>query len=1670
MNGKHAIIRVYFLSSGGIKGERPCVYCNLNLRGLTEMKRLVSFIAFFSFLFNAVAQNGNEWIQYQQPYLKIPVARDGIYRISHDDLQQAGFPIVAPPASIQVFHRGVEHAIHVNGEGDGVFNPGDYIEFYGQQNDGAPDSTLYAQPTYQPHKLYNIFTDTTAYFLTYGGTAGKRMEAFAVTPQGIPESYHHAEKILILKQSYSPGVDYGNIQKTVFDQGEGWMGTQIIQGQEVSYSIQGITETVPTGGKPLLELLLTGRGAMPHKVEIYAGTRLLSTVSFQDYESYRHVQQLEWSDVDAGGGVVIRIRAVGVTGVDRVSTNYIKAFFPQRLTVSATETVFNVNANPMAPSHIRIENPPAGLRLFDVTNPSLVLKIEGQLTSGLDAMLPPSQGMHKIFATTGVLKPVGMKRIVFRQITPSLPDYVIITHRSLRKPSLGYTDPVKAYGEYRALPEGGGFDTLIVNIDQLYDQFNYGEASPRAIYQFMRYLSSTKAPEYLFLIGKGLDTNYGYLRNTPSFSTYKDLVPAAGYPASDMAYTAGLTGATLVHAVATGRLAANGPADVAAYLNKVKERDLSPYNTLRRKKILHLSGGIEESEPIVFRDILRGFEPTAKNIYFGAQVHAIAKQSTEAKLINIADEVNEGLGLITFFGHSAPNTLDFDIGRVTDPLMGYNNPQKYPFLLMNGCSAGSFFLNTSVPGENWINTPDKGAVGYIAHSSYGFLLGLQRYSSTFYEVAFSDSVFISKGVGDVQQEVTRRYFERYGTSPSAVTHAQQMVLLGDPAVKIFGAEKPDYAVDAGTLSVSSFQGKAVTAFTDSFRVNLPVRNFGIAKDKPIRISMTREFAGGEILQYDTIVPAVLFTDTISVIVRNKDRDGYGMNKFTIDVDADNIVDELDETNNTAVFGYFIPLNSTRNLYPYDFSIVNTRNVALTFQHTDALAPPREYVLELDTASTFDTPFKKQFSISAGMLVRQPVELLESDSLVYYWRTKLANPLADESKEWIASSFLYIDGGPEGWAQARFAQLTDNRLVGLVQDPEIKKLRFQETVTDIAIKTFSSTSGKPRDSVSLKINGAEFNLSHEGDACRDNTINLVAFDRKSTQPYAGIYFKWYELLYEYGGRRLLCGREPYVINSFTANELITGNQDDLSQYIDNVASGDSVILFNIGDAGYEQWPALARQKLSAFGISPAQLDILKNGDPVVIFGRKDSAPGTAQIYHVASPGVLVEVNRTIAGRFSSGSMKSVTIGPARRWDQFIPRVTEVEAQDDFSFTLLGIDREGGTDTLRADVISAQDLSSISAEDYRYVEIVYETRDDVDLTASQLSKWFVLYEPVAEGLTYYRGQTQSETVQEGQTVSRDYGFINISNKTFPDSLTVRFDLHNIAKPAPASSAMRIFPPLPGDTVVFSVPFNTIGKAGMNNAHVFVNPEILPEHNYDNNVITLQEHVNVLTDDMKPVIDVTFDGRHIFNDAFVSSNPDIVIRLWDENRFMPGIDTVSMRIFLSSNCQGEPCDFTRVYFSRNEIEWERGSDTSAFTTTFSPRGLQPGRYILRIEARDASGNAAGDDPYQIAFRVETGSTIVVGEPYPNPFAHQTTFNVTIPGDDINTYHSRLYITAMSGASVTVSNDSAPLHAGSNTLFWDGRSGNGQSLPAGIYFYRLVVTGVNEKIEHLGKIVLIR
>jgi hypothetical protein len=609
--------------------------------------------------------------------------------------------------------------------------------------------------------LYNLYSDTTAYFLTIGSAPGKRMTTFYEDNTGglIAETFHIDERTLVLTSQYATGLDYGEIQKTSFGMGEGWTGNWIFNGNFTDYTIGNVTNAVQAAGNPEIEVLIVGRGPMPHLGEVLVGqsNRLLRTVEFNGYESFKFIEPIEWTDIAPDGSLNVRIKVNGVGGAaDRFSASYIKLRYPQSFDVNgATEKTILIAPNAGGKSFIELNNPSVGLSLYDITNPNNIARIGTSSTSSLNAVVPSTTEGKKIFATNSKLTP-SIKSVTFRQIIPNQHNYIIISNPLLRAPALGYSDPVKSYADYRASVEGGSYDTLVVNVQQLFDQFNYGESSPLAIYQFMKFLSNVKAPKYLLLIGRGLDPYHTYYRTPSAFTTYKDLVPSAGFPGADMAFTAGLAGTGFEPAVPTGRIPALKPDDVAAYLNKVKEMEQLPYNDLWRKNILHLSGGIAEGEPELFKGYMQDFQSEAEDYHLGGKVSAVAKYSKDIQHINVAEQVNNGVNLITFFGHSSATTTDFDIGYVSDPILGYNNKGKYPMLLMNGCNVGSFFIQYTLFGEDWVLAKDKGATGFIGHSAYGFNSLLRLYTSIFYEVAYQDSTFIRQGIGDIQKETAKK--------------------------------------------------------------------------------------------------------------------------------------------------------------------------------------------------------------------------------------------------------------------------------------------------------------------------------------------------------------------------------------------------------------------------------------------------------------------------------------------------------------------------------------------------------------------------------------------------------------------------------------------------------------------------------------------------------------------------------------------------------------------------------------------------------------------------------------------------------------------------------------------------------------------------------------------------
>ncbi|PRY40053.1 FlgD-like protein [Spirosoma oryzae] len=896
---------------------------------------------------------GNEWIVYTQSYLKIPVVQPGLYRITPADLQRAGWPVsTIDPTAIQLFHRGTEQAIFVAGQTDGRLDADDYIDFYGQGNDGAPDSLLYRPASAMPHPYYSLFSDTTAYFLTYrlDGKSGKRMASYTDSDEtGLTaESWHWAEERRVFTQTYPTGTIYplganagnGAILSS-YDTGEGWTGPILRPADRYDQLVNLIDYASAAGVRPRASWLVVGRTPTPHRMAFSAGAtagslRALGAVTYDDYATSRFDTELFSSDLSATGSVVLTAQP-GETS-EEASVSYLSLRYPQRISVPGqTNQWLQLQTDSTGRSLLDLTSLPASTPILDISNPDAVTLIGSNTTDHWRGIVRATQTGRSLFVSHQPRSVPTLLPVRFRQITPARHNYLIVTHPLLRQPVGTIADPVQTYAAYRASLAGGSYDTLTVNIGELFDQFSYGERHPLAIRRFAAYmLSGGAGPKFMFLIGQSRDPQS--IRKNAS-GPLLDLIPNIGWPGSDLGLVEGLNGEPAnVPALPIGRLNAIRSPSVLDYLAKVQAHELLDEPALWRKNSLHLSGGRTPAELQTFRSYVDDFKGVIEQSYVGSRVTTVSKRTNDpVEILQIADMVNKGTGMISMFGHSSLAVSDIDISFVSDDRLGYRNKGRYPFLFANGCAAGNFYFGRSTFGTDWILTPDRGAILFLAHTHIGFPFALKTYADQLYSL-LADSQFVTRPVGLVQREAIRRYLRASNTIYTATT-AQQMTLQGDPAVAVFPFAQPDFAFLPRSLRVTDSRGDSLTVRSDSVVLTGIVANYGRTTNRPLTVRIRRYTAAGQLVRdYRLAQAAPLYADTLRWTVPN-DKTATGPAFFELLLDPDDRIPERIETNNKAEISSAGSLDALP--FPPDV-VAPTLDVAFDGQHIsdDAIVAPQ----------------------------------------------------------------------------------------------------------------------------------------------------------------------------------------------------------------------------------------------------------------------------------------------------------------------------------------------------------------------------------------------------------------------------------------------------------------------------------------------------------------------------------------------------------------------------------------------------------------------------------------------------------------------------------------------------------------------------------------------------------
>ena len=241
------------------------------------------------------------------------------------------------------------------------------------------------------------------------------------------------------------------------------------------------------------------------------------------------------------------------------------------------------------------------------------------------------------------------------------------------------------------------------------------------------------------------------------------------------------------------------------------------------------------------------------------------------------------------FGHSSLDVADVDLGFASDDRQGYQNQGRYPFMLVNGCAAGNVFFGRPTYGTDWVLAPDRGAIGFLAHTHNGFGTALKDFSDQFYAL-LTDSLWATKPIGALHLETIRRYLTTNQTIFDRA-NAQQFLLQADPAIRLFRANKPDVSPESGQLTRLG---------RDSVQVRLVLANYGFTRQDSVSVLFRHFLSDGQWLSDRRVrIPVPVFADTVTFAFLAP---AAASSIIQVSLNADYKIVESSYTNNTALYG------------------------------------------------------------------------------------------------------------------------------------------------------------------------------------------------------------------------------------------------------------------------------------------------------------------------------------------------------------------------------------------------------------------------------------------------------------------------------------------------------------------------------------------------------------------------------------------------------------------------------------------------------------------------------------------------------------------------------------------------------------------------------------------------
>lgn len=722
------------------------------------------------------------WRPPQTAY-RIAVESEGIYVLTATELTAVGLPVnEVVPANLRMFYNGQEIPILVSGEDDGHFDQQDQILFYGAA-------------------YKDQYTHSNSYWLSYGTEPGKRMKTSVASRQGLPSASITQYRATVRREQ---NLEYVS-SLPMLSGYDHWYDSRITATgagnraqREYVLKADGLvggtgTATLEVGlagnvkGTHHARLLLNGQPVYDGKWNGRTFTRLTATFFQELLVAGENKVQVELINDSPN-------QLVDMVYIDWVQLSYDRKLIAQQDQLSfaaALAGFWNYTVTGFSDNTVEV---------YDITTPTEVRVIQGSVALGNLVFTDGQPSARRYFALTVAQrrKPLSIVKVTSSELVApaSGANYLIIAHPN-------FLTAIEPLAQYRRQQ---GFQVRVVNIEEIYNQFNFGRVSALAIRDFLAYAYEhwpAPKPHYVLLVGDGNYDLHGYLSNSsPNFvPPYLEMVdPVVGETATDNRY-ATIVGNDELPDLELGRFPARTAEDVSAMVGKTLryEQGALPQAADWEHSLIfatdNLIGGggpfYEYSDAVAdgLVQTAAGSTPLAPAGYQKVKLYLGDNCPTESPAVTcrqrLIDQMNQGALLVSYIGHAAKQYWAEEQLLNEDALAKLNNKDRLPIMLPMTCLEGFFHEpdpNSSALGETIVRLPENGAVASWSPTGLGLVSG-----HDYLEQGFFRSLFVEHQprLGDVIK-ASQLYLLANAPPGKYDDLLDTFVLFGDPALRIRG--------------------------------------------------------------------------------------------------------------------------------------------------------------------------------------------------------------------------------------------------------------------------------------------------------------------------------------------------------------------------------------------------------------------------------------------------------------------------------------------------------------------------------------------------------------------------------------------------------------------------------------------------------------------------------------------------------------------------------------------------------------------------------------------------------------------------------------------------------------------------------------------------------------------